>query len=139
VVLAELLPADWSSIAVPVLALVPLYLLFRLKQLVCDYILQTAWMVHGKTAEEHWLKPLLIHAGVHGGATALIAMAWNPSLWWLGPLDVAIHACIDRLKVLLTRSHRWGPDRTEFWWAHGIDQEAHNLTHFAYVLALLLC
>jgi hypothetical protein len=72
---------------------------------------------------------------VHASGTTAIAIAFAPSLWWLGAVDFVLHAMIDKSKTL------WGPRQPNepvFWWAHGIDQEAHHLTHFAFVIAIVL-
>lgn len=112
-----------------------MYLLFRLKHFMGDYLLQTSWMARGKERTEGWATALFAHAGVHALGTMAIAAAFAPSMMILGTIDLFLHAGIDRAKA----SCRWlTPNQPAFWWAHGIDQEAHHLTHFAYVLAITL-
>jgi hypothetical protein len=126
---------DFLGLSLPLAEIVSVYLLFRIKHLMADYVLQTTWMARGKEQTVGWAAALCAHAGVHASGTAAIALAFAPSLWWLGAVDFVLHAMIDKSKTL------WGPRQpTEpvFWWAHGIDQEAHNLTHFAFVIAIVL-
>lgn len=117
---------------------VAVYLAFRFKHLTADYFLQTKWMAVGKTAPAHWMVPLFSHAAVHGLGTTLIALAFAPALWWLGLVDIAVHASIDRVKAIPACGAQWRPDQSAFWWCHGVDQEAHNLTHLAFVAAIVL-
>jgi hypothetical protein len=120
------------------LAILLLYLAFRAKQFICDFVLQTDWMAmnKGKPGLEG-VRPLLLHAGVHGIGTLLIALVFAPSLWWLGLADVVIHALVDRLKGILSYQKGWKPTDRWFWWSFGLDQEAHNLTHVGYMLIIL--
>lgn len=115
-----------------------LYLAFRTKQLLCDYVLQSAWMALGKARETGWLAPLAVHAALHASGTLLIVLIFAPALWWLGVVDFILHAAIDRAKVVVLRRRQWTPKHRFYWWAYGLDQEAHNLSHFAYILAILL-
>lgn len=117
---------------------IALYLAFRGKHLAADYFLQTQWMARGKSGDAHWMTPLFAHASVHGLGTTLIALVFAPSLWWLGPIDVILHASIDRIKALPCLGGRWQPSQPAFWWCHGVDQEAHNLTHLAFIAVILL-
>jgi len=111
------------------------YLLFRLKHFMADYMLQTTWMARGKEKPEGWMTALFAHAGVHAIGTTAIAAAFAPSMIFLGGVDLFLHAGIDRAKACC---RRFSPSQPAFWWVHGLDQEAHHLTHFAYVLAITL-
>lgn len=120
------------------LSILFLYLAFRAKQFICDFVLQTDWMAlnKGKPGVEGY-RPLLVHAAVHGAGTLVIALVFAPSFWWLGLVDVAIHAAVDRFKGILTYQKGWQSNDHWFWWSFGLDQEAHNLTHIAYMLIIL--
>ena len=111
------------------------YAAFMAKHFVCDYLLQTAWMVRGKGAVAGWRAPLAAHAAVHALGTLAIALATVPALAWLALVDLAVHAAIDRIKALSTRGLAF--DKPQFWWAFGLDQSAHQATHFAFVIALV--
>ena len=126
---------DFLSASLPLAEVVTVYLLFRLKHFMADYLLQTTWMARGKERTEDWATALFAHAGVHALGTTAIAVAFAPSMMFLGTIDLFLHAGIDRAKA---SCRGLTPDQPVFWWAHGIDQEAHHLTHFAYVLAITL-
>lgn len=109
---------------------------FTVKHLIADYMLQSASMVAGKDSRRQWLFPLTLHAAIHAGGTFLLVIAVQPLLWWLAPLDFAVHAAIDRTKSMVGGYGVWRPEESRFWRLHGADQAAHHLTHFAYVLVL---
>ena len=122
---------------ISVSALVTVYLAFAVKQLVADYFLQTAWMVHGKGAERDWVIPLAAHAGIHAAGTLLIVLAVRPSFWWLAAVDFVLHFAIDRGKALAVRRLGYSVMDSGFWWAIGSDQALHQVTHFAFLLLIL--
>ena len=115
--------------------LVPVYVAFAIKHVLADYGLQFSWMAKGKGRASDWLKPLFAHAAIHATLTLLITLVFAPSLWWLGLVDLLIHATIDRIKGRVTVG--WTPGEQRFWTAFGIDQMAHELTHFAFVIAIV--
>lgn len=116
-----------------------LYILFRLKHFVCDFLFQTDWMAMNKgTPGKAGYKPLLLHALTHAIGTTAIALYFAPTLWWLGLIDFVIHGTIDRVKGLITYKMGWKPSDTKFWWALGADQEAHNFTHLVYIVIMVL-
>lgn len=126
---------DFLDSTLPLADVLTVYLLFRLKHFMADFLLQTPWMARGKQQPVGWAGALFAHAGVHAAGTSLIAAAFAPSLIFLGAVDLFLHAGIDRTKAAWSQLQ---PSQPAFWWAHGIDQEAHHLTHFAYVLAITL-
>lgn len=115
-----------------------LYLAFRAKQFICDFLLQTDWMAlnKGKPGMGGY-RALISHCLVHGAGTGLIALVFAPGLWWLALVDVVVHALIDRLKGMITYERGWQYTDRWFWWSFGLDQEAHNLTHFVYMLLMI--
>ena len=119
-------------------ALLLLYVAFRIKQFSCDFLLQTDWMAltKGKPGREGY-KALFSHTACHATATLLIMLVFFPSMWWLGPVDFVVHGAVDRIKGVLTYQRGWKPADTIFWWSFGLDQEAHNFTHLAYILLIL--
>ena len=120
------------------LSILLLYLAFRAKQFICDFVLQTDWMAlnKGKPGMEGF-KPLLVHSAVHGAGTFIVALIFAPAFWWLGLVDIIVHAAVDRFKGILSYRKGWQPTDRWFWWSFGLDQEAHNLTHVAYMLVIL--
>lgn len=142
-----------------------LLVVYQLKHYLADYPLQTPYMLGKFKPGWDWVKPLLAHAGVHGLFTLLIATAVNPSMWWLAVLDFVIHFTMDRIKASPNLMGRWKAlsandfmrlhsDRGHaisesqfqaslrsnmlFWWALGIDQMVHHLTHYLIIFLLLL-
>jgi hypothetical protein len=120
------------------LILVLVYVAFRLKQFTCDFLLQTDWMAlnKGKPGPEGY-RALFTHTVVHAVGTTLIALIFMPGLWWLGLVDLGVHSLFDRIKGLLTYRKGWGYTDRWFWWSFGLDQEAHNLTHLAYIIIMV--
>jgi hypothetical protein len=125
-------------ITVSVVWLGALYVAFVIKQFLADFLLQTNWMACGKAQSRGWLAPLATHAGVHAALTLLLMLALLPSLWWLGLVDFVVHTVIDRGKALATRGLGLTEKDNAWWWLLGLDQALHQLTHFSFVLALLL-
>lgn len=111
------------------------YVAFVFKHLLADYVLQTAHMAEAKGAAVGWAKPLAIHSAIHAIGTLLVVLPLAASFWWLAILDFLLHGTIDRAKAILTTG--WRPNERRFWIAFGIDQSAHQLTHFAFVCTLL--
>jgi hypothetical protein len=112
-----------------------LYAAFMVKHFLCDFPLQTAWMAAGKSAVAGWQTPLAAHVATHAAGTALITLATVPSMVWLALLDLVVHASVDRTKSVATRG--LSPAQSHFWWAMGLDQGAHQATHFCFVIALV--
>lgn len=119
-------------------ALLILYLVFRAKHVLCDFFLQTDWMAMTKgTPGREGYRALISHTGIHAAGTLFIVLLYAPSLWWLAGVDFILHSVIDRVKGTLTYRKQWQAKDTVFWWAYGLDQEAHNLSHLAYILVIL--
>ena len=121
------------SIALQPLCL--LYAAFMVKHFLCDYPLQTSWMAKAKGAATGWQAPLAAHASVHAAGTLAITLATVPALAWLALVDLVVHGIVDRTKSLSTRG--MAPTQPTFWWALGLDQAAHQATHFCFVIALV--
>lgn len=116
-----------------------LYVAFRLKHFMCDFILQTDWMAltKGKPGMEGY-KALFSHTAVHAAGTLIIVLIFAPQLWWLAIVDFVIHSMIDRAKGWLTFSRGWKPSDKIFWWSFAIDQDAHNFTHLGFIILIVL-
>lgn len=144
-----------------------LLVIYQIKHFVCDYPLQGRYMLGKFKPGNEWILPLLAHSAVHGAATLLIALCWKPRIaFWLALFDMTIHFCMDRIKAspnMLGRYHalsknemiqevipyldKQGEDgnyarsqaksNVYFWWALGLDQGVHHLTHYAIIWGLL--
>ncbi len=120
------------------LAILLLYIAFRAKQFTCDFLLQNDWMAlnKGRPGVEGY-KALLSHCLIHATGTLIITMIFAPALWWLALVDCVMHSLFDRFKGILTFQKDWKYTDRWFWWSFGLDQEAHNLTHLAYILIII--
>ena len=118
------------------LLLAALAAVFAVKQFVADFPLQSSWMARGKERETGFVAPLSAHAGVHGALSALIALLFVPSLWWLGLVDFAVHWAIDFGKSSISKETKWTPGGAAFWTLFGFDQLLHHLTGLAIALTL---
>lgn len=128
------LPDMSSQIAVG--ALTFWMIIFAIKHVIADFVLQTSWMATGKDAKTGWALPLLVHCAVHGVLATAILLVLAPRFWFLGVADFIVHLIIDRAKGFcvvrfkVTMEHQW------FWWLIGIDQALHHLTGFGLAVVL---
>lgn len=108
-----------------------LLLAYQVKHFLCDYPLQTEYML-GKFKREGWILPLSTHAGIHALGTAIIAFLFLPLqlLVFVVLLDFIAHFIIDRIKAHPDVGGQFKPDQPYFWWTLGADQMAHHLTHY---------
>jgi Protein of unknown function (DUF3307) len=127
-----------SMITISVIWLGALYVMFVIKHFLADFLFQTGWMAIGKAQERGWVVPLATHAGIHAALTLLLMLALLPSLWWLALVDFAVHSVVDRGKAMATRHFGLTEKDNAWWWLMGLDQALHELTHFAFVIALLV-
>ncbi len=114
-----------------------LLVIYQLKHFLCDYPLQTQYMLGKFKGGDEWKLPLTAHAGVHAAGTLLIGLFFAPVYGiaiLLALLDFFAHFIIDRIKVL--KGNYPGNDK-RFWWALGADQMAHHFTHYA-IIAILI-
>jgi hypothetical protein len=112
-----------------------LLILFQIKHFLCDYPLQTPYMLKKFSAD--WRKPLTAHAGVHAAGTYLICLFFGGifGALVLAMLDFTAHFAIDRAKVVYGS---FPMEDKRFWWALGLDQAAHHLTHLLIIALLIL-
>ena len=114
-----------------------LLVIFQVKHFICDYPLQTPYML-GKMKASNWLLPLLAHASVHAAGTFLIAVFFG---FWvaigLALLDLVLHFIVDRIKASPTLGGRYKPEQPQFWWMLGADQMAHHIINYMFILTLL--
>jgi hypothetical protein len=126
------------SSCVPVGPLIFWVVLLSIKHLIGDFFLQTKWIADGKEARTGWAAPLLVHCAIHGVLTTAIILIFEPSLWFLGPFDFAIHFIADRTKGYFVAKFGFGPSQAWFWWLLGMDQAYHRLTDSGLALILAL-
>ncbi len=117
-----------------------LLIAFQIKHLIGDYLLQTGWMVRGKSLlGASFITPLSVHVGVHACLTLLIVTAINPAFWPLAIFDFALHFIIDRIKSNPRLLGRFNDvTKQSFWIPLGLDQMAHHFTHYAIIWWLIV-
>lgn len=77
-----------------------LLVLYQIKHFVCDYPLQTPYMLGKFKKYPDFIMPLLTHAAVHGVATFFIALWFKPEIaGFLALFDAGIHFIVDRIKA----------------------------------------
>jgi hypothetical protein len=107
---------------------------YQVKHYVADYLLQGKYMLQKFRADWGFFVPLLAHVSVHAAATFLIASWFNVLLAVkLALFDAFIHFTMDRIKASPKLLGRFTPDNKFFWWALGVDQMVHHLTHYAII------
>lgn len=114
-----------------------LLIIYQVKHFLCDYPLQTPYMLGKFKGGRDWILPLFAHAGVHAAGTLLIGLLFAPLYRiaiLLAILDFAAHFTIDRIKVV---KGAYPMTDKRFWWALGADQMAHHLTHYAIISMLV--
>lgn len=130
-----------------------LLILYQIKHFICDYPLQGQYMLGKFKGGTEWILPLLAHVGVHGLFTAVICLFFNPSLAIpLAIFDMTVHFIMDRIKAspnmlgkyqaltkstFMTATNEEKKSNVKFWWALGLDQGVHHLTHYAIIYWLV--
>lgn len=134
-------------------AILAMLILFQFKHFLADFPLQSPYMLQ-KFKKEGWIKPLAAHAGVHAVFTFVIVFGWAsiPLALAMALLDFVIHFTMDRIKAGPTLLGRFKaltaseystatPDQKlgnkYFWWALGLDQAVHHLTHYLIIFIVL--
>jgi hypothetical protein len=108
-------------------------ILWQVKHFICDYPLQTPYMLGKFKPWPEFIGPLAAHAGVHALGTLCItspffAFASTTELWLaVALIDFGSHFLIDRIKASPKLGGRWKPSERYFWWALGADHMAHHL------------
>ncbi|MDC0535599.1 DUF3307 domain-containing protein, partial [Francisellaceae bacterium] len=112
----------------------------RVKHFLCDWILQTKSMAtkKGLTSQDGGYKALFSHTLIHSMGTFIITLIFCAQLWWLAIIDFLIHSAIDRTKATAEIKLSLQPNNKYFWWLLGFDQELHHLTHFAFIITILV-
>lgn len=114
-----------------------LLILFQIKHFVCDFPLQTQYML-GKMSRTNWIVPLSAHAGVHAFGTFIITIIFTSfyTAILLAIVDFILHFVVDRLKASPDLGGRWKPDQPYFWWSLGADQMVHHLINYMFIFII---
>ena len=116
-----------------------LLVLFQIKHFICDYPLQTSYML-GKMGKTNWVKPLAAHAGVHAIGTFIVVLVvtFSPIAIVFALVDFVLHFIVDRIKASPDLGGRWKLDQPYFWWALGADQMAHHLINYLFIATIFI-
>lgn len=106
-----------------------------IKHYFADFVLQTPYMFGKGKPGWDWILPLVTHAGVHAGFTAMIFYFYKPQYAWLAAIDLILHMIIDRLKATYKLPAGVWPQELRqvyldrHYAAFGLDQLFHGLTY----------
>lgn len=116
-----------------------LYIAFQLKHLFCDFI-QPYWVATGKGKALSGVggKALSLHSGAHAVGTLILTLIFAAQFWWLAIVDFIVHSVVDRVKSLIVDQRKWPTTSKKFWFAFGVDQTLHHLTHLSYIVFIFL-
>lgn len=107
------------------------------KHFIVDFFLQSPYQYLNKGTLGH--PGGLLHAGLHGVATALVFATFIP--WQLavilGWIDSVVHYWVDFSKVWFTAKYNWASADRNFWLAVGFDQFLHYATYVSLVLMVI--
>lgn len=77
-----------------------LLVLYQIKHFLCDFPLQTPYILGKFKKYPDFIKPLLAHAAMHGFATFLIALLFKPEkALFVAAFDMCTHFVVDRIKA----------------------------------------
>ncbi len=112
--------------------------IYQVKHFLADFLLQHNYMLKKIRPGWNFAFPLALHCAVHGALTLLIALYFNPHLWWLALVDFVIHFITDRIRSGPHYLGRFNDIHDSvFWWILGLDQMVHHLTHLLIIWILL--
>ena len=115
-----------------------LLVIFQIKHYMCDFPLQTPYMLKKVLNGWQFFLPLLTHACVHATGTLLICLYFNSKLWWLALVDLVIHFLMDRIKAGDRYLGRFrDKNKQGYWNCLGFDQLVHHFTHY-YIIYVLV-
>src|ERR1700755_744905 len=118
------------SSLVPVSLLIGWMALLTFKHIIADFVLQNAWMAHGKDQKTGWALPLLVHCLIPFVVALVLILMCAPKFWFLAFIDFVIHITVDRAKGLTSSTFGMTPEHPWFWTLIGVDQALHHLTGF---------
>ena len=122
------------------ITIISLFIIFQLKHFIADYPLQSEYML-GKFKENGWIAPLAAHCGIHALFTMMIVGVFLDSFKFAlmaSAFDFSVHFLMDRIKASPKILGRYKMEDKKFWWALGLDQMVHHITHYAIICFMLL-
>jgi hypothetical protein len=113
-------------------------LAFQLKHFLCDYVLQTGYIVETKRIYGHIGG--LMHAGAHAIASIpafLLLSASGTTIAILVAIEFVFHYHVDWLKAYVDTRAGWTQKDQAYWILFGFDQLIHQLTYLAFTAYLV--
>lgn len=115
-----------------------LMVLFQVKHLLADFILQSSWMVRTKGIYGHMGG--ICHSGIHALLSAWILFIAQLDATWVLAIalgEFVVHYHLDWFKDRETRKYGYTAMQKGFWTLAGLDQFAHQLTYVGILLIVL--
>lgn len=112
-------------------------LLFQIKHLVADFVLQSAYILNNRKVYGH--PGGLLHVAIHlaGSLASLLVIGGNSqTIVILLLAEAVIHYHIDWFKDNLAAARSWTPKDAEFWYLLGFDQFLHQITYLGMIYYL---
>lgn len=110
----------------------------QIKHFVADYMLQTRWMLVGKSS---FAKPGgYVHVGIHAlGSLVVLVLAGVPGgiMAVLLAAEAVVHYLIDFGKAAWSKNRPADITSAPFWAAHGADQLLHQITYAVMVYVVI--
>lgn len=132
-----------------------LLILYQIKHFLADFPLQNEYMLKKFLPGKEFILPLASHCLIHSVITFLITLGATQKLpisLYLAALDFVVHFIMDRIKASPKLLGRFKPLTAKeymdssneqklhnkyFWWALGLDQGVHHLTHYLLIYLTL--
>ena len=119
-----------------------LVILFNVKHVLGDFVLQSSNMAIGK-GKENWefVSPLSFHCLVHVILSAIVIVLFmDVKYLWFLPTEFVVHFFIDRLKSGPKYGGRFSMTKEPrfFWLLFGLDQFLHQCTYILFIFLALL-
>jgi hypothetical protein len=111
--------------------------LFQIKHLLADFVLQSAYILNNRKIYGH--PGGLLHVAIHllGSLASLMIIGCTPQTLLIVLLaEAVIHYHIDWTKDNILAARSWTPKDANFWYLLGFDQFLHQLTYLGMVYYL---
>ena len=112
-------------------------LLFQIKHLVADFVLQSAYILNNRKVYGH--PGGLLHVAIHlaGSLASLLVIGGNSrTILILLLAEAVIHYHIDWFKDNIVAARSWTPKDAKFWYLLGFDQFLHQITYLGMIYYL---
>jgi len=121
-----------------------LMMMFIIKHFLCDFPLQTPYMLGKSKSGMDWILPLLAHSSTHAlFSLGILILFQKTEFFWLAGIELIAHFIIDRIKAThklkegVWAPHERGKYLTQYYVAFGLDQTAHYLTYAAMIFVMI--